>query len=233
MKIITLIISFALTVSFCNAQLSYSSATTPFLSNDTSQMGATVTITNNSATAVDVKCERTIVYLAPGHGTNFCWDVCYDTTIDISVNALAVAAGDTAENFYGDYEANGIAGVSTIKYCFYNQQNSADSICYIAYFNASATSVESMVFGDENKLSTAFPNPATGTTKITYSLKNDARSGKILVHNMLGALVKTIELKEKFATLEIPLAELQSCIYFYSMEVDSKTIATKKLVVTR
>jgi len=189
-------------------------------------------IKNISGSAKDIKVRRFQQTVVPGSSNYFCWDVCYGPSTSISLNPLTIEPGDTNEAFYADYEGNGNVGLSTIQYCFYDQQNNSDSICFIAVFNASATGVETNLFANENKISNAYPNPASGSAKITYSVKSDAGNSKFVLHNMLGAVVKTIDLNEKLATLEIHLNGLQSGIYFYSLVVDNKTIATKKLVVT-
>src|SRR5436190_2251699 len=133
MKLITLIIAFALTVSFCDAQLSYSNATTPLQSIDTSQMGATVWIHNGSGTDDSVKCERTIVYLTPGHGTNFCWDVCYaDENHWQSDYSVFIGAGDTNYSFHGYLNPHGVYGVDTVCYNFYNIANIGDAV-YVCF----------------------------------------------------------------------------------------------------
>ncbi|MGE0636532.1 MAG: T9SS type A sorting domain-containing protein [Bacteroidia bacterium] len=190
-------------------------------------------IKNLTSSSVNMKVKRIEHSVVANTVNYFCWDVCYGPSTDISVNALTVAAGDTITDFYADYEPSGNAGTSHIQYCFFNQADQNDSICVNAYFYASPTGVETLMYADANTLSSAYPNPADGSTKINYTLRNEARSAKIELHNILGAKVKTIDLKEKFAAVEIQLSGLESGVYFYSLIVDHKTIASKKLVVAK
>lgn len=190
-------------------------------------------IKNSSSDTVGVKVRRNQVDIVSGTNNYFCWDVCYPPSTSISPNALSIAPNDTVENFYADYESNGNTGLSKIQYCFYNESDINDSICVFMYFYSSPTGVETLMYSDANTVSSAYPNPAAGTTKINYTLRNDISAAKIDLHNMLGAKVKSIDLKEKFAAVEIPLSGLESGVYFYSLIVDEKAVATKKLVVTK
>lgn len=190
-------------------------------------------IKNLTGSSVNLKVKRIEQNVVANTVNYFCWDVCYGPATDISVNALTAAPGDTILDFYADYEPQGNAGTSHIQYCFFNQADQSDSICVNAYFYASPTGVETLMYADVNSVSSAYPNPAAGITKINYTLRNDVHAAKIEMHNMLGAKVKSIELTEKFAAIELQLSGLEAGVYFYSLVVDDKTIATKKLVVTK
>ncbi len=84
------------------------------------------------------------------------------------------------------------------------------------------------------KLSTPYPNPATGEVRIDYTAGNSSYSVAVLrLYDFLGKEVKTLSLKRGTGSVMLDLQNLQPGIYFYSLEIDKKIVATKRLVVTR
>lgn len=232
-KLITLF-PFLFAATFVSAQSFEFTYTAPFQWGDANTlMTSRAHLKNNSGSSKDVKALRSIISEVPGSINYFCWDVCYGPSTNVALNPLTVPAGAEVQNFYGDYEPYGNLGTTTIKYCFFDQQNINDSICYIAVYTASPTGVETDFIVDANVISNAFPNPASHTTKLKYSVKSTAGAARLEIHNMLGAAIKTIELKEKYGTIEIPLEQLQAGIYFYSLKVDNNIVSTKKLTVAK
>ena len=84
------------------------------------------------------------------------------------------------------------------------------------------------------KLSTPYPNPATGEVRIDYTAGNGNYSVAVLrLYDFLGKEVKTLSLKRGTGSVMLDLQNLQPGIYFYSLEIDKKIVATKRLVVSR
>lgn len=197
------------------------------------QMLGRAYVKNITDDTLQVKVRRYNVDVVSGSENAFCWDLCYTPFTAESVNSITMEPNSVKPNFYADFFPNGNAGLSTLKYCFFNEDNMADSACIMVYFYASPTGVESVIYTDANTVSSAYPNPASATTKLNYTLRNDAGKAKLELHNMLGAKVRTIDLAEKMASIELSLNNLESGVYFYSLVVDDKAVATKKLVVTK
>ncbi len=197
------------------------------------QMLGRADIKNITNDTLYVKLKRYNVDVVQGSQSAFCWDLCYTPFTGESVNALMMEPNVVKNNFYADFFPDGNAGLSKIKYCFFDQSNMADSACIMVYFYASPTGVETMIYTDVNSVSQAFPNPASATAKLNYTLRNNAGKARLEFYNMLGAKVKTLELQEKMASMEIQLSNLESGVYFYSLVVDEKTVDTKKLVVAK
>lgn len=196
-----------------------------------STMTARAFIKNTSSDTLYLKAKRNEVSLVAGSINYFCWDVCYTPSTDFSINALPVAPGDTIEDFYADYEASGNLGTSTIQYCFYKESDQSDSICINISFTATPTGIETITSADANTVSAAYPNPTSGSSRVQYTLKNNAKESKIEIHNLLGSLIKTVALTNKAGVAELQLSEAEAGIYFYSLVVDDKTISTRKLIV--
>lgn len=216
-----------------NSYFEFSNLQTNLWGNANDQMTGRAYIKNITNDTLHVKVKRTPVSVVSGSSNSFCWDVCYTSITSESVHSVTMVPDSVYNNFYADFLPNGNVGLSSIKYCFFDEDVTTDSICLIAYFNASATGIETNILPEGNYISDAFPNPSNGTTQLIYSVKKDAGSSKLEMHNILGSLVKVIDLKEKSGTVKLPLEDVGSGIYFCSLVVDNKTISTRKLVVSK
>jgi hypothetical protein len=78
----------------------------------------------------------------------------------------------------------------------------------------------------------AFPNPASSMVAINYEVKEAFGVGKISVYNMLGKQVKQITIADQQGNVKINTSDLTEGIYFYSIVLDNKVMATKKLIVS-
>jgi hypothetical protein len=80
--------------------------------------------------------------------------------------------------------------------------------------------------------SSAYPNPANSTLSINYEVKESFQDGKIVVYDMLGKVVKNIAISDKQGVAKMNVTDLNPGIYFYSIVVDAKSIATKKIIIS-
>jgi hypothetical protein len=78
----------------------------------------------------------------------------------------------------------------------------------------------------------AYPNPAAQSATINYSLPSNYRQVSLVLRNMIGKELKTIQLSSSSKGKQtINTYDLPNGVYFYSIIGDGKTIATKKLIV--
>lgn len=75
-----------------------------------------------------------------------------------------------------------------------------------------------------------YPNPASNVIKIKYD-NQGSYNNQLIIRNMVGAVVKTIPLKENL--MEVSIADLANGMYFYSLSVDGVIQNTKKLIIKR
>jgi hypothetical protein len=75
------------------------------------------------------------------------------------------------------------------------------------------------------------PNPAMGTTRITYTLEKASKQAHLLLMDGAGKVVKTIPLTTS-GVVNINTSWLSSGVYSYSLLVDGKTVVTKRMTVT-
>lgn len=79
-----------------------------------------------------------------------------------------------------------------------------------------------------------YPNPVANNASIKYNLPSNYNNAKIVVRNMVGAVVKTFDIntpgqgKVQFST-----SDLQNGVYFYSIISNGKNLTTKKMIVKK
>jgi hypothetical protein len=84
-----------------------------------------------------------------------------------------------------------------------------------------------------SKLIAAIPNPSSGKTTVIYKLSDKASQPALRITDMFGSTVKSYKLLPGSSLIEIELSEFGNGIYIYSLEVNNKTIESKKLIITR
>ena len=87
--------------------------------------------------------------------------------------------------------------------------------------------------GDRIFVSHLFPNPAVDFAQVDYQFSGNNQEVKISIFNVLGQVVKEIDLDKDDRTVKISLRELNSGLYMYQLLVDGKPVATKKLMVRK
>jgi hypothetical protein len=237
MKKIALILSAVFIIAGLQAQNSLSILTIEtnvWGSVETTLMQSAGTIENTNGTApIAVRAERITIDTVPGTQNYFCWEQCYEPPTSVSPTTITLGAGERMEAFYADYKPNGIAGVSTLAYCFYDDANQVDSVCATIRFTASPLGVQDVFWGNQSGISESYPNPAKTVANINYALKIGWGKAQIEVFSMLGSKVKKVALKQDQGTLKLDVANLPSGMYFFTLNVDGNDIATKKMLVTK
>jgi hypothetical protein len=189
-----------------------------------------VTISNPSSSDFPMMVERTVDNLVAGHIEFFCTSVlCYPPNTDLTTNPDTIIAGNS-DVFYGDVIPNGVAGTTTLHYRFFSQDNPADSVGITLNFAFTAVGVNEVK--NSIQLSVPNPNPADAFTVFTYSVPASVATDKLVVYNMLGAMVKTIEVPGSNGVLVLNTSEMRPGVYFVSYQNNGKLSGTTKLVVS-
>lgn len=237
MKKIVLTLTAALMLGGIQAQNSLSILTLEtdvWGSVETSLMQSVGIIENTNGTVpIAVRASRITIDTVPGTVNYFCWEQCYEPPTSVSPTTITLNPGQRMETFYADYQPEGIAGVTTLAYCFYDDTNEMDSVCQIVRFTASPLGVQDVFLGNQSGISESYPNPAVTVANINYALKSGWGKAKIEVYSMLGAKVKRVALEDDQGTLKMDIANLPSGMYFYTLNVDGNDIATKKMLITK
>lgn len=78
------------------------------------------------------------------------------------------------------------------------------------------------------------PNPFKEKTVIKFSLPSDVSDNAyICIFNMQGVLMKQIPVNNKMNSVTIDGGELVSGMYIYSLIVNNKEFATKRMIITQ
>jgi hypothetical protein len=82
-------------------------------------------------------------------------------------------------------------------------------------------------------LGQSYPNPATESAIIPFNLPNIYKQATILIRDITGREVGTYKIRKNSSSLEVRLNNFSNGLYTYTLLVDEKPIATKKLVVMK
>ena len=81
-------------------------------------------------------------------------------------------------------------------------------------------------------LSKPMKNPADQFTIFNYNLPSNSSNDKLYIYNMLGSLVRTIDVTGKSGNLVVNTADLKSGLYIASYVSENKVKNSYKLVVS-
>lgn len=82
------------------------------------------------------------------------------------------------------------------------------------------------------RLGGPFPNPASEAVRIDYTT-GLAPGATLRLYDFLGKTVRTLSLRRGVGQVTIELSGLPPGLYFYSLEVEGKVVATRRLVISR
>lgn len=190
---------------------------------------AHIDVTNNTGSDLDIKVKKVEMSLVSGSQNFFCWGQCYTPATYVSPSPVNVAAGATTGGFDGEYMPKGNLGTSKIMYVFFVDGDQNDSTAVIVNFMATPVGVEKNSMKPE--LSDAFPNPANEKVSFKYELPSDVTDARIIIRNMIGAVVKEVRLSQQTGEATIDTYELNEGVYFYSYILNDKIYVTRKLVI--
>ena len=186
-------------------------------------------IQNTTATALTVKARKEEIVMTAGAQSSICYaGACYSSAVYSTPCKSHPASG--IDVLTADYTYPKTYGSSTIRYTVTNCANVADSATFVIVYNASPAGITN--YERSYSISEPFPNPASSILNFNYKLGNNAKA-HIVIHNLLGSLVKTVEISEAAGTLKLDIGDLDAGMYFYTLEVNNKAVAAKKFIVRR
>lgn len=84
------------------------------------------------------------------------------------------------------------------------------------------------------RLSQNTPNPADQGTEISYYLPENVQSAALLVFDMNGVQLRSIEIENSGeGSVAITAGEFPAGMYFYTLVTDGKEVATKRMILTQ
>ncbi len=180
-------------------------------------------VNNNSSEAKSVKVKKFYLDVVEGSEESFCWGMCYPPNAFESPYPVSIDAGNSSDAFTGDYNPHGNYGSSKIRYVFFDENNTSDTISVVASYDF-LDAVEDYTSGNTISI---YPNPAN--TVLNIAIDDAQAKTTVKIFNVLGKVVK----KSSFsgAMLSIPVDDLQNGIYFVRIMDGDKIINTEKLLI--
>jgi hypothetical protein len=100
--------------------------------------------------------------------------------------------------------------------------------------NAVINNVKPDLAADKATLGQSYPNPTTSETTIPFSLPKNSKAATICINEVVtGRQVKSYKLRPEETRLKVDLNDLSSGMYTYTLQIEGKPVATKKIVVIR
>lgn len=212
-----------------------------FAGDSNTQIEHHLDVKNISNNSINVICQKTNISLPTGlpnwGGSSYCFGgTCYlasstnpsYSAVLASGQAFASTSNDSllALNAHSGYfNSEGVAGIATVQYCFYDENNPADETCVVVTYNISApTAIDD--FQPLTKLGDFYPNPANDIVFFTFN--GDLATLKLI--DILGKNVKEILLSQK-GIQELDLSDMNKGIYFGNLIVNDEVVSIKKLIV--
>lgn len=189
-----------------------------------------VTISNNTGSNKSIKVRRFINTLAAGHTEFFCFGVaCYPPGTDLSGGGDVINANSSDASFKATIIPGGYYGYSSMHFRFYDENNVGDSVGVNLAFDFTTSIGENTVsYG----LSKPLQNPADAFTAFTYNLQDNNANDQLVVFNMLGAKVKTMDIPGRNGTLILTTSDLKAGVYLISYVSHGRIKDTTRLVVS-
>ena len=245
MKKIILFILILAQVSFVTAQSFIVSGDTIVSGEANTQIEHHLDVKNISGNTINVVCQKTNITLPLGMpiwaGSSYCFaGTCYLSTSTNPSNSATLASGqafayadnDTlcsgascAHSGYFNTGDKAVAGIATVQYCFYDENNPADETCVVITYNINKpTAIDD--YQPLTKSGDFYPNPASEKVYFTFN----GNSATLILIDILGNNVKEILLSQE-GIQKLDLSDMNKGIYFGNLIVNGEVISIKKLIV--
>jgi hypothetical protein len=80
-------------------------------------------------------------------------------------------------------------------------------------------------------VSNLYPNPADNYVELNYTIQENLTEAKLTIRNVLGVVVGEYALLNNGSKLHIDVSRLAAGVYFYTLSLNNRNIATKKLLI--
>jgi hypothetical protein len=205
-----------------NSEISFSGLTTD------QTIQSKVTVKNNGVHPADVYLRKIENRLVPATISYFCWGVCVGPDVTLSPVPVNIPAGQSTNEFTGDYEPGGLEGESTVTYVFFNDADTSDYVAVVVKYNAVINAI-----GDQQGdllVTGPNPNPADDYTRIAYNPEMTGNS-IISVYDLCGRLVNRTRLVPGDHQVTLDTSGLGEGLYLVSFTLNNRVVRSQKLLI--
>jgi hypothetical protein len=185
----------------------------------------------NSATgSISSKFRKEEIAMAPGSSSSICYaGNCFASGVYISPCKTDISGA--TEIATCDFTFGNTYAPSTVRYTIYNCSNGNDSASFLIHYNSSPAGIQ--VLSQGIFFSDPFPNPTSGILNIPYQEAGLPLNSQILIHDVLGNLVKSVDVSESAGNIRLDVSDLRCGMYFYTLHLNGNAIAIKKFIVKK
>ena len=192
-------------------------------------------IRNRSDKTILLSIRRAEKQIGSGNINYFCWDQeCFEKNADMLPRSIELQPGQTTSKFRSILIAGITESQSTVKYEFYDKNNPEDIAGTEVLFKVVEKKPAAILLKNKNiQISNVYPNPVKDFAAIDYSILDDEKEIKIVIHNVLGGAVGEYQLSSFEKSIVINTEDLNPGVYFYSVYIDNDNAITKKFILKR
>ena len=193
-----------------------------------------ITIQNNSQGALNLAI-RILEINTEGSAVmpNICLgDNCLEEQSILEVSSLK--PGEIVDQLSLTLQAGNEESQGILRYIIFDIDNPSNALEHSIRFHVQGEFPGGIMYQRPDlKVSNAYPNPIVSSATIDYSFTVLNHAARILVLNILGNQVMQFDLLDGQHSVKIPTDQLSNGIYFYTLQLDGKNVATKKMVVRK
>ncbi|MEI6888782.1 MAG: T9SS type A sorting domain-containing protein [Bacteroidales bacterium] len=160
----------------------------------------------------------------------FCWDKCYNQNETKSVACLKYNPGQTKySDFRIEYDPQGNLGETVIRYTFWPTDAPGDSAWITVHLVSQSAGINE---AGETPSLTVSPNPCFGEAVFSFA-NAGAGPGNIIIADLLGNKLKTIEVAPGPTRVKADLSALAAGVYLYYFQIANRTGKPGKLIIDK
>jgi hypothetical protein len=186
---------------------------------------------NNTEKTITLIVKKVSAQIGSTQKNFFCIDnTCLDAKVEDYL--IKLEPGQTFNSFQIGIESGLVSGESSVKYIAYNRYNPSDAIEFELNFSVDEKPIkQSLYTSPQISIHDVYPNPAIEHYYVDYKIFSDRIKARMVIHNILGNVLKEYELPYNENKIKIRTEELSAGIYFYTLYIDRKCVMTRKIVV--
>lgn len=188
--------------------------------------------------AKDIKVRRYEMVPVEGTENFFCWGICFLPAATgthptwVTPFYENLAPGERYNGFHAYHNAHGINTTARYRFVWFDLEDpQGDSSWVDIEFGASVGLAENVALTSDLEV---WPNPSAGSDlQVSYGLNKHVQGTEIVLYNVLGDRVRRQSISAMEGRAVLSGAGLGAGVYFANLEANGRTLATRRVVITR